>query len=75
MSDEEFRKLAVEWGRRSAAEQGFPPLIEDDEALSMIASLLWDGRVEPVPGQTRHAGRTRDGSKRLRPGTAGPMST
>jgi hypothetical protein len=70
---EEPRSLAVEWAQRTAVEQGFPAVIEDPDALERIATLLWEGRDEDGPGQTRHAGRTRPASKRLRPRSPGPM--
>ena len=75
MSDEEFRRRAAEWARRTAVEQGLPAMVEDEEALEAIATLLWEGSVEAGSGQTRQAGRTRSSSKRLRPSTAGPTST
>ena len=74
IDSEEFEQIAIEWARRTAVEQGFPAMIADEEVLETIATLLCEGRIRPGAGQTRHAGRTRSGSKRLRPGTAGPTS-
>ena len=73
--EEEFRQGAAAWAQRTATEQGYPALIEDEDALATIATLLWDGGDAPDAGQTRQSGRTRVGSKRLRPGTAAPIST
>jgi len=69
---EALRRVAAEWAERTALEQGFPAMVEDEAILQTVATLLCAGRDGPVPGQARHAGRTRLGSKRLRPRTAGP---
>jgi hypothetical protein len=70
----EIRRMAQEWAERTALEQGFPAMVEDEATLQIVATLLCRGREDPLPGQARHAGRTRLGSKRLRPRTAGPTS-
>jgi len=60
-----------EWAERTAREQGLPAQVEDWAALADVAVLL-SGTLRAGSGQTRHSGLTRDGSKRLRPRTAGP---
>jgi hypothetical protein len=64
--------MAEEWAERTALEQGLPAVVEDGAILQVVATLLCAGRNDP--GQARQAGRTRAGSNRLRPRTAGPMS-
>jgi hypothetical protein len=66
--------MAEEWAERTALEQGLPAVVEDEATLRVVATLLCAGRDGPLPGQARHAGRTRLGSNRLRPRTAGPTS-
>jgi broad specificity phosphatase PhoE len=43
---DELSESAGEWARRTAVEQGLPPMIEDEDALQQIATLLFAGRPE-----------------------------
>lgn len=51
--------MAEEWVAQTTHEQGLPVKVEDVETLRAVATLLG---LKP---QTRQAGASRDGSKRL----------
>jgi hypothetical protein len=54
------------WVERTCAAQGLPVKVTDPAVVAAVATLL---------GQNRQTGSSRSGSKRLRPRTAGRMTT
>ena len=56
------------WVEESAARQGVPVKVEDPGAVERVVGVVGGG---PGAGQSRQTGESREGSKRLRPLTAG----
>lgn len=66
----EWARAVVEWVRESCEAQGVPVKVTDAAVLGQVAVMLGAGR-RPDVGQTRQVTSKRDGSKRVRPLTAG----